>query len=198
MPPLSVAFVGAESGTWSVGRLETVSGEPLASASRLEVLEGSRAAEPVSDAVWVLRGVTSNERYVNRIEHSELLSRQEPLGRARSTRAALIPITKSEAWWDLAQDERRLIFEESSHHIAIGLEYLPAVARRLHHGRDPERALGASRDAPLLHLHRLRLPPEAAASERPPRTRQGHRADRATPSARCPAPSGRAPKAAIE
>ena len=37
---------------------------------------------------------------------------------------------------DLAQDERRRIFEESSHHVAIGLEYLPAVARRLHHGRD--------------------------------------------------------------
>ena len=136
MPQLSVAFVGADSGTWSIERLVTVSGEPLASASRLEVLEGSRAARPVSDAGWALHGVTSNERYVKRVEHNELLSRQEPLGRAGSTRAALIPITKSEAWWDLAQDERRLIFEESSHHIAIGLEYLPAVARRLHHGRD--------------------------------------------------------------
>jgi len=27
---------------------------------------------------------------------------------AQATRAALIPIRKSEAWWDLAQDERRL------------------------------------------------------------------------------------------
>lgn len=103
MPQLSVAFVGADSGTWSIERLVTVSGEPLDSASRLEVLEGSRAARPVSDPGWVLRGVTSNERYVNRVEHNELLSRQEPLGRAGSTRAALIPITKSEAWWDLAQ-----------------------------------------------------------------------------------------------
>lgn len=33
-------------------------------------------------------------------------------------------------------DERRAILEERSHHIAIGLEYLPAVARRLHHSRD--------------------------------------------------------------
>jgi chlorite dismutase len=136
MPPLSVAFVGSGTGTWSIERLGTVSGDPLASASRLEVLEGSGAARPVGDAVWVLRGVTSNERYVNRVEHSELVSRQEPLGRAGSTRAALIPIKKSEAWWDLAQDERRRIFEESSHHVATGLEYLPAVARRLHHGRD--------------------------------------------------------------
>jgi len=36
----------------------------------------------------------------------------------------------------LPQDERRKIFEEQSHHVKIGLEYLPAVARRLHHCRD--------------------------------------------------------------
>ncbi len=136
MPPLSVAFVGAHTGTWVIERLETVAGSPLASASRLEVLEGVDAARPVADAVWVFRGFTSNERYVNRLEHDRLLSRHEPLGRVKSTRAALIPIKKSESWWELPQDERRRIFEESSHHIATGLDYLPAVARRLHHGRD--------------------------------------------------------------
>jgi chlorite dismutase len=136
MPRLAFAFVGAESGTWIVERLETIVGDPLAPAPRLQVLEGSEAALPVSNAVWVLRGVTSNERYVNRAEHNDLASRQEPLGRAGSTRAALIPIKKSEAWWELAQDERRRIFEERSRHVATGLEYLPAVARRLHHGRD--------------------------------------------------------------
>ena len=36
----------------------------------------------------------------------------------------------------LAQEERRAILEEQSHHIAIGLEYLPAIARRLYHCRD--------------------------------------------------------------
>lgn len=80
--------------------------------------------------------MTSNDRYVSRIEHDALVTEQEPLGRAASTRAALIPITKSDAWWELPQGERRRIFEESSHHVATGLEYLPAVARRLHHGRD--------------------------------------------------------------
>jgi len=136
MPPLNVAFVGADAGTWEIERLETVAGEPLARASRLEVLEGPRAGGAVAEAVWVLRGVTSNERYVTGAERRELLSRQESLGRPGSTLAALIPIKKSEAWWDLAQDERRDILEERSHHIAVGLEYLPAVARRLHHGRD--------------------------------------------------------------
>lgn len=36
----------------------------------------------------------------------------------------------------MAQDERRAVLEEHSHHIAIGLRYLPNVARRLHHGRE--------------------------------------------------------------
>jgi chlorite dismutase len=135
MSPLHVAFVGGSTGTWRIERLETVAGGPLAPASRLEVVEGS-AVGPARDAVWVLRGVTSNERYATSGEHKELAARQQPLGRAGSTRAALIPVKKSEAWWDLAQDERRRIFEESSRHIATGLDYLPAVARRLHHGRD--------------------------------------------------------------
>lgn len=87
-------------------------------------------------AVWLLRGVTSNERYVTREERRALVARQQELGRPEATRAALIPVRKSDAWWDLAQDERRAIFEESSRHISTGLEYLPAVARRLHHSRD--------------------------------------------------------------
>ncbi len=58
------------------------------------------------------------------------------LGRPEATRAALIPIRKADAWWSLAQDERRTIFEERSGHIAKSLRYLPAIARRLHHARD--------------------------------------------------------------
>ena len=61
---------------------------------------------------------------------------QEGLGRPSAVTAALIPIKKSNAWWALAQDERRAIFEEESHHILVGLDYLPHVARRLYHCRD--------------------------------------------------------------
>jgi len=61
---------------------------------------------------------------------------QPVLGRSESTRAALIPVRKSAAWWDLAQDERRQIFEERSRHVSLGLRYLPAIARRLYHCRD--------------------------------------------------------------
>src|SRR6516164_2349207 len=134
--PLLVAFAGGRSGPWRIERIEGVSGEPFQAAARLSVGEGAAAAHAGDGAAWVLRGVTSNERYVTRREHDELAARQQPLGRPGSTRAALIPIKKSEAWWELAQDERRRIFEESSRHVATSLDYLPAVARRLHHGRD--------------------------------------------------------------
>jgi hypothetical protein len=49
---------------------------------------------------------------------------------------ALAGMAAALAGTELAPDERRRIFEESSRHVASGLEYLPAVARRLHHGRD--------------------------------------------------------------
>lgn len=121
-------------GAWRVDGIEAVTGPSLPMVSRLAVLDGAGIAD--LDAVWALRGLTSNARYTRRNEQEALAARQAELGRQEATRAALIPITKSEAWWRLPQDERREIFEESSHHIAIGLEYLPAVARRLYHGRD--------------------------------------------------------------
>ncbi len=102
-------------------------------AARLARIEGTR---PAAAAAWALRGTTSNERYVTRAEKEALRAAQPPLGRPDSTRAALIPVRKSAAWWDLAQDERRRILEERSRHVSIGLRYLPAVARRLYHCRD--------------------------------------------------------------
>ena len=50
--------------------------------------------------------------------------------------AALIPIRKTAAWWNLTQEERRNIFETKSHHISEGVRYLPSVARQLYHCRD--------------------------------------------------------------
>lgn len=69
-------------------------------------------------------------------EGAQLRAVQAGLGRPEARCAAMIPITKSAAWWDLAQDERRAIFEDKSRHIAATLRFLPAVARRLHHARD--------------------------------------------------------------
>jgi Chlorite dismutase len=132
---LLVAFVASAYGSWRIERTSPVIGESLPAADGLEILERP-VTQASSGAAWTLRGVTSNGRYTKLDEVAALGKRQRGLGRSEATRAALIPIRKNEAWWALAQDERRAIFEEASHHIAIGMEYLPGVARRLHHGRD--------------------------------------------------------------
>ena len=131
--PIAAVFVGGAEGEWRIERIAAVRGDVLTPAERLARIEGDRAAPA---GIWALRGTTSNERYVTRAEKEALLAAQPPLGRPESTRAALIPIRKSAAWWELAQDERRTILEERSRHVSIGLGYLPAIARRLYHCRD--------------------------------------------------------------
>lgn len=127
------SFVAAPTGDWRAMAVRTISGEPLPAPLSISVHAGD-VVRP--DATWTLRGITSNERYVERAEKEALVARQEGLGRPAATCAALIPIRKTAAWWALTQDERREILEARSRHIAIGLNYLPAVARRLHHCRD--------------------------------------------------------------
>jgi chlorite dismutase len=132
--PLRVSFLGGLHGPWTVERMTAVVGPGLPQVTRLAINEGRDT--PSASAAWTLRGVTSNERYVERSERTALVEQQQGLGRPETTCAALIPISKKAEWWELTQDERRSIFEERSRHIAVGLEYLPAISRRLHHGRD--------------------------------------------------------------
>ena len=131
---LPVTFAAGSQGPWLIDRIVSLLGEAMPMAGRLAVLEGAPAPQP--DWAWSLHGVTSHLRYTEAPERGTLAARQPALGRADATRATLIPIRKSEAWWDLAQDERRAILAATSQHIAIGLDYLPAIARRLVHCRD--------------------------------------------------------------
>ncbi len=127
-------FVGGETGFWRVTKMNTRIGAPLDVAQRIDLIAGQ--APLPQGAAWLLRGITSNDRYVLRVEKDRLVANQPGLGRPEATCAALIPIRKNAAWWSLPQDERRRIFEEHSRHVDIGLHYLPAIARRLHHCRD--------------------------------------------------------------
>ncbi|SEG66566.1 MULTISPECIES: chlorite dismutase family protein [unclassified Methylobacterium] len=136
----TVEFVGGETGIWRVTRTQTPAGDGLPYSARLSINHlGCPSETPLCTAAsvaWRLRGTVSNLRYTTRGEADCLGAVQPSLDRPTATRAALIPIKKSPSWWGLAQDERRAIFEETSHHTRIGLGYLPAVARRLHHCRD--------------------------------------------------------------
>jgi hypothetical protein len=133
--PRLFTFIGGDSGVWQVTARKTVIGEPLPTVKRLDIVIGEVKELP-EDALWKLSGVTSNERYITRAEKDQLAAKQLTIGRPEATHAALIPIRKSAKWWAMTQDERRAIFEETSHHVKIGMKYLPAIARRLHHCRD--------------------------------------------------------------
>lgn len=133
---LQVAFVGGDDGEWAVDAVLPVAGPLLAMTPRLAVTEAPLGSPRPEGGAWCLTGTTSNSRYSERHELDAMAARQQGLGRPAATLAALIPIRKSPAWWALAQDERRAIFEAQSRHIAIGMEVLPAVARRLHHSRE--------------------------------------------------------------
>jgi hypothetical protein len=132
--PLPITIIAGAAGPWRITSSTTLAGEALAAAPRLAMHEG---ATPPPGGVWRLAGVTNSHlRYTAEAERARLASVQQGLGRPAATRGALIPMSKNAAWWALAQDARRALLEEQSAHIAIGLEYLPAVARRLIHCRD--------------------------------------------------------------
>ncbi|MBY0449645.1 MAG: chlorite dismutase family protein [Cyanobacteria bacterium] len=103
--------------------------------SHLQIV-GPDENQLIQNPTWILRGFTSNIRYTNHTEDVELKKQSAPLGRVEATHGAMIILKKSVAWWNLAQDERRRIFEEESKHIQIGMKFLPEVSRRLHHSRD--------------------------------------------------------------
>ena len=128
-------FIGGSKGPWRVTRIAPVIGVDLPAVGRVDLVNEDLRALPAG-ARWLLRGVTSYERYTNQSEKEQLIALQPPLGRPEATCAALIPVKKSATWWQLPQDERRAIFESRSSHIATSLKYLPAIARRLHHGHD--------------------------------------------------------------
>jgi chlorite dismutase len=126
-------FVGGSSGSWRIRSQEPFIGQELPQVSFIDVVGGNL---PAPQGSWSLRGMTSNDRYVERAEKQALVAKQEGLGRPQATFAALIPIRKTSEWWALPQDDRRRIFEEQSQHMRIGMRYLPSIARRLHHCRD--------------------------------------------------------------
>ena len=135
MNPRLSTFIGGGTGIWRVTEIRPITGAALAHPPHLDIVPGD-AQIPGTGVLWALHGATSNARYTTAEEKAKLTAIQAPLGRAEALCAVLIPIRKNEQWWTLPQDERRRIFEEQSRHNGIGLQYLPAVARRLYHCRD--------------------------------------------------------------
>lgn len=127
-------FVGSNQGDWKVIAMTTLKGDSLAPITHLQKVAST--LEQSQTGIWTLKGVISNLRYTEKKDKDKLVAIQEDLGRPQATLGAFIPIRKSEAWWNIAQDERRKIMENKSQHTYTGMKYLPAIARKLFHSRD--------------------------------------------------------------
>ncbi|MBY0405082.1 MAG: chlorite dismutase family protein [Cyanobacteria bacterium] len=119
---------------WEIISMDVKQGDPLPLVKYLHIHHTPE--EVPMQTNWSLTGVRSNGRYETRQEKQELTRKQPQLGRPEAFCATLIPIKKSEVWWELTQEERRDIFETQSQHISHSMQYLPAIARRLYHCRD--------------------------------------------------------------
>ena len=90
---LHVCFAGGGTGAWHVERMSAVMGPPLPAVDRVAVREDQNLPVPPGSP-WLLRGVTSYERYVQRRERSALVERQPAqwlrrLGRKAGSRLAI-------------------------------------------------------------------------------------------------------------
>ena len=99
------------------------------------------ASEELSSDVpfIIFSGVTQHLHYTSVTQRRELdASSHAEFDPSNETTAVLIPIGKSQDWWQLAQDHRQVHFQTSDQyrgHTAIGLRYVDRVFRKLYHSR---------------------------------------------------------------
>ena len=133
-------FIGNHIGEYSIASQVTITGLSLPRTNYLSIstVENNIPQEINFDS-WVIDGIKSNLRYTTQKEKIELES-STGSNFSRSYISCMIPIKKSDAWWNLAQDERREIIEEQSKHFSIGLKYMQAIERTLYHSKDLNQA----------------------------------------------------------
>jgi Chlorite dismutase len=81
-----------------------------------------------------LVGVTQQLMYTRAAERPDLVTSSPP---GLDAVCVVIPLTKSEAWWQLALDEREAMFRGATRagHVGVGLGYARTVVRKLYHSR---------------------------------------------------------------
>jgi hypothetical protein len=120
---------------YRVEAVRTLRGAPLtgvAPGTSLLRLESTHEL-PAGDGDII--GVTQELLYTRAAERAALATTAPP---GPDALCVLIPITKSEAWWQLALDERDALFRGGgtrAGHVALGLPLARTLLRKLYHGR---------------------------------------------------------------
>lgn len=128
-------FYGGRLGSCKVREFNTIIGKPIKTVDRIEMINPNQQSIKI-ESEWTFKGISSNLRYTTKKEKTMLDKTPPIIGKHENSFAALIPMSKSEEWWLLTQDERRKIFEEKSDHIKISSNYLETIQRKLFHSRD--------------------------------------------------------------
>lgn len=115
--------------------MHTLIGPSLPQMPYLAIVKADALTQETAPA-WTLYGIPSHLRYTTQPEKEVLDQQPSILNKPENTCAVLIPIQKTADWWQMAQDERRHIFEEDSRHIAFSQSYLAVISRKLYHAKD--------------------------------------------------------------
>jgi hypothetical protein len=120
---------------YRVDAVHTLRGAPLAGiATGMPFLRLESTRElPAGDGDLI--GVTQQLLYTRAAERAALATTEPP---GPDAVCVLVLLTKSEAWWQLAQDERDALFRGAGTrpgHVALGLPLARTLLRKLYHGR---------------------------------------------------------------
>jgi hypothetical protein len=139
---VSAQLTGKPHTTWeySVERVTPIRGTPS-----VTVDVGATLLRVEVNAVWsagtpspLFRGVVRHQDYTTSADRSTLVGSRTPPALAPDTRAVLIPIRKTSAWWALPANERAAQFQRRPNHpghTEIGAKYIDRIYRKLYHTR---------------------------------------------------------------
>jgi chlorite dismutase len=120
---------------YRIEEIRAVRGEPPAGLMEGSNLVRSETNSAPPSSTGALLGVTQHLAYTRAPERRELAG----ISAADSgPMAVLIPISKTQSWWALAQDERDRLFRgraERPGHLGIGRNYAGRIFRKLYHAR---------------------------------------------------------------
>lgn len=133
---------GGRTNRYRIQEVRRVTGEPPAALAQardwqmVRVIRSGPLETPQAMGAVSFGGTIQHLHYTTAEQRRELLSqsRQAPPP-SEDTMAVVIPIRKSKAWWDLAQDERQAHFRKGDRHTTIGLGYVDRIFRTLFHAR---------------------------------------------------------------